>query len=46
MNPLVSPTAEKVEEAIMEHKAFKANFEVSVVEQGGVVTLSGGVPSK
>ena len=46
MVPLVSPKAEKVEEAIMGHEAFKAYFEISVVEQNSVVTLQGAVPSK
>ena len=46
MVPLVRPTAEKVEEAIMEHEAFTADFEISVVEQDSVVTLQGSVPSR
>jgi osmotically-inducible protein OsmY len=46
MNPLVNPTAEKVEESIMKHEAFKVGSEISAIEKGGVVTLRGSVPSK
>ncbi|MFW5714643.1 MAG: BON domain-containing protein [Brevefilum sp.] len=46
MNRIVSKIATKVEKAIMNDKAFKEDFNISVVENNGVVTLSGKVPSK
>ena len=46
MTQVFSSTAAKVEEAIMDHEAFKENYEINVVENGGVVTLRGKVPSK
>jgi len=46
MEPLINPTAAKIEKAILDHEAFKEGFEINAAEDGGVVTLRGSVPSK
>jgi len=46
MSDFTSSLASQVRDAIMDHKAFKENWKINVLEDGGVITLRGTIPSK
>lgn len=46
MTNIVNELAEKVRNAIVHHQAFNEYWKINVLENGGVITLRGVVPSK
>jgi osmotically-inducible protein OsmY len=46
MTKIINEKAEKVRHAIISHEAFNSNWEVNILEDGNVITLTGSVPSK
>lgn len=46
MTKIVNELAQKVEDAITKSNAFKEGWDISVIENNGVITLRGAVPSK
>lgn len=46
MDPIISPTAVKVDKAILDHDAFNEIFEINAIDNAGIVTLQGSVPSR
>jgi osmotically-inducible protein OsmY len=46
MTNIINEKAEKVRRAIISHEAFNSNWEINILEDGSVITLTGSVPSK
>jgi osmotically-inducible protein OsmY len=46
MTNMINERAEKVRRAIISHEAFNSNWEINILEDGSVITLTGSVPSK
>jgi osmotically-inducible protein OsmY len=43
---IINKKAEEVRRAIISHKSFNPNWEINILEDGSVITLTGSVPSK
>lgn len=46
MTKIINPLASKVRDALIQHDSFKEDLKISVMENGGVITLRGEVPSR
>lgn len=46
MSKITKDLAHKVQNAILQSQAFKAGWDISVIDMNGVVTLRGAVPAK
>lgn len=46
MSKITNDLAKKVQDVLMESDAFKEGWELSVLDNNGVITLRGAVPSK
>ena len=46
MSNIINEKAEKVRNAIISHEEFNSNWEINILEDGSVITLTGSVPSK
>jgi hypothetical protein len=46
MTRLYDELAKKVRDALLSHEAFNENWNVDLIEDGGVITLMGSVPAK
>lgn len=46
MTKMTSKLAQKVREAIFNHEIFSKNWKIDVMENGGVITLLGTVPTE
>jgi osmotically-inducible protein OsmY len=46
MSKIIDDLAVKVENAIIDHKAFKEHWNVNVINENGIIMLQGKVPSK
>jgi osmotically-inducible protein OsmY len=46
MTKLFNEKAKEVRNAIISHDSFNPNWEINILEDGSVITLTGSVPSK
>jgi len=46
MSKIMNDLAKKVQDVLMESDAFKEGWDLSILENNGVITLRGAVPSK